>query len=230
MRSRQDHDSQVAKHLGEAPGEPVLGHDENAETIAGIEQFRGVRIVGCAESVAAEFLELLDSKFMEPIGQGDADAGVVAVIAHAFDFQGLAVEEETALGVPAEGADAEGGFVGVDDLCAALQGGAELVEIGFVTRPEAGILDRDCLDHFDLGPRRQFDRTLHVTRASGPCERSTHGPEARDTGDDFGNEVKRRRLVRFVEDCGSDGYIGTAFGDFAGDKRSLRRDDAADWF
>ncbi len=93
---------------------------------------------------------------MEAIGQRDADAGVVAVHAHAFDFQGLAVEEEAALGVPSEGADAEGGFVLINGLFILDQGRLKLIQIGFVTRPEAGIVNSDILRDLDFIPCGQL--------------------------------------------------------------------------
>ena len=59
-----------------AAHQPALVHDQHAEPVAGVEQFRRGRIVRGADGVAAEFLQFLHAEFLQRIRHGRADAGV----------------------------------------------------------------------------------------------------------------------------------------------------------
>ena len=77
-----------------AAQQPALVHDQHAEAVADIEQFRRGRIVRGANGVAAEFLQFLHAELLQRIRNGRADAGVVLVIAGAVDPVRLAVQQE----------------------------------------------------------------------------------------------------------------------------------------
>ena len=81
-----------------AAQQPAFVHHQHAEPVAGIEQFRRGRIVRGADGVAAEFLQFLDAEILQRIRQGRADAGMVLVIAGAFKFVMLAVQQKSLVG------------------------------------------------------------------------------------------------------------------------------------
>ena len=93
-----------------AAQQPALVHDQHAEAVAGVEQFRRGRIVRGADGVAAEFLQLFHAKILQRIRNGRADAGRVLVIAGAVKFVMLAVQQKAVRRVKAHGADAERRF------------------------------------------------------------------------------------------------------------------------
>jgi hypothetical protein len=109
--------------------------DEHAELVAGIEQFRGGRIVRRAQGVAAHFLELADAEVLHRVRDCGAHAGMVLVIAGSFQLDDFAVEEETLDGVELHGANAEAGLVAIDDFAACLEFGDQPVEVSFFERP-----------------------------------------------------------------------------------------------
>ena len=104
-----------------AAEQPALVHDHHAETVAGVEQFRRGRIVRGADGVAAEFLQFCHAEILQRIRQRRADAGHVLMIAGAVDFVMLAVQQKSVRPVEAHGADAELGFLSVNDFCQPLQ-------------------------------------------------------------------------------------------------------------
>ena len=70
--------------------------------------------MGAAVCIDAHILELLDSKILKRVGDGAAHSGVVLVVVGSVEFDIFIVEEEALLGVEAEGADSERGFVSVN--------------------------------------------------------------------------------------------------------------------
>ena len=99
-----------------AAHQPALVHDQHAEPVAGVEQFRRGRIVRGANGVAAEFLQFLHAEFLQRIRDGRADAGVVLVIAGAVKFVSACRSAKSLCRVKPHGADAEHGFLLVNDL------------------------------------------------------------------------------------------------------------------
>ena len=67
------------------PSRRLSSMHQHAEPVAGVEQFGRRRVVRRAIGVAAHLLQLLDAEFLQPVRQGRADAGVVLVIAGAFE-------------------------------------------------------------------------------------------------------------------------------------------------
>ncbi len=133
-----DHHVPLAHVLRIAAEQPVLVHDQHAEPVARVEQLRRGRIVRGANAVAAEFLQLVDAEFLQRIGNGRANAGVVLVIAGAVNRVRLAVQHETLVRIKDRGADAEDGFLLVNRFAVHRNRGDELVELGRFRRPEHG--------------------------------------------------------------------------------------------
>ena len=111
-----------------AAHQPALVHDQHAEPVAGVEQFRRGRIVRGANGVAAEFLQFFHAEFLQRIRDGRADAGVVLVIAGAVKLVMLAVQQKAVRRVKAHGADAEGGFFLVNHFAVHGNGRDKLVK------------------------------------------------------------------------------------------------------
>ena len=66
--------------------------------------------------VAAQLLQLRDAEILQRIRQRLADARRVLVVAGAFEFVRLAVQQKSLVRVEREGADAELGFLAVNNL------------------------------------------------------------------------------------------------------------------
>ena len=77
--------------------------DDHAEAVAGVEEFGRGRVMGSAVGIAAVLLEGSDAEILEGVGNGGADAGVVLVVAGAVNAVGFSVEDETLVGIEADG-------------------------------------------------------------------------------------------------------------------------------
>ena len=86
-------------------------HDQHAEAVAGIEQFRRGRIVRHAIRVAAELLQFLNAKFLQCVGNGRANASVILMVASAVKLVMPAVQQKAVRRVKAHGAEAKRGFL-----------------------------------------------------------------------------------------------------------------------
>ena len=113
-------------------------HDDHAEMIAGIEQFRRGRVVRGAIGVAAEFLQLGHAEILERIRQRRADARHVLVVAGAVQLVMFAVEQESVRRIKREGADAELGFFAVKNLAVRFNCRHKFVKFGGFGRPKFG--------------------------------------------------------------------------------------------
>ena len=80
--------------LGDSPGVRQLVHDEEAEPVAEVQQFRRGRIVGRADGIAAHLLELEQAPLPHRIVPGCAQSTRIVVQAHALQEHPLAVEIE----------------------------------------------------------------------------------------------------------------------------------------
>ena len=138
------------------------------------------------------------------------------MVAGAFQFIVLAVEEKAVGGVEADGADAELGFLAVHDLAAGFHGGDEFVESGGFGRPEDGVghlgfqLHGPGLGAFHLFSFLEFGEGF----AFGREDLALHGG--------FGG------VSEGVDEAGLDVDLGLADGDivfkFAGNKDAIRGD------
>jgi hypothetical protein len=118
--------------------QPVFIHDQHAEAVAGFEQFRRGRIVRSAIGVAAHLLQLRDAEILQRVRQRRAHAGMVLVIARAFENVRLAVQQKSLVLVECHGADAELGFLAVNHFAVRFNRRDELVKFRGFGRPEFG--------------------------------------------------------------------------------------------
>ena len=125
-----------------------LVHDEEAHSVAEVEKFRGGRVVGRADGVAAHGAEEFEAALPHAQGDGGADGSGFVVEADAVDFDVFAVEEEAAVGVEGGFADAEGGVVDVGENACGADGGAKGVESGSGKAPALGLGDGKFLGEF----------------------------------------------------------------------------------
>ena len=138
----------LAEILLVAAEQTALVHDQHAEPVAGVEQFRRGRIMRGANGVAAERLQLGDAERLERVWQGGADARHVLVIAGALQFVVLAIQQKAVRRIEADGADAERGFGLVNGFAIGFDGRDEFVKSGDSGgRPEfgAGTLDSSLM-------------------------------------------------------------------------------------
>ena len=101
-----------------AAHQPALIHDQQAEPVAGIQQFRRGRIMRHPVRVAAELLQFLHAKILQRIRDGRANAGMILVIARAIKFVMLAVQQKAVRRVKAHGANPERGFFLINQVIA----------------------------------------------------------------------------------------------------------------
>src|SRR3984957_16306500 len=73
----------------------VLVHDEHSEPVAGVEKFRRWIVVAGAVGVATHFLQFFDAEILQPIRQRRSDARMILMVAHALNFDSLAIEEKS---------------------------------------------------------------------------------------------------------------------------------------
>jgi hypothetical protein len=86
---------------------PVLVHHEHSHPVAQIEHLRRRRVMRHPICVDAHLLEFFQAELEQRVGKCNADAGMVLVIADAFEDDVLAVEEETLVLVELDRADSE---------------------------------------------------------------------------------------------------------------------------
>ncbi len=201
---------ELGEDFGGVADAAVFIQDEHSESVAGVEEFRGGIAVGHAPGIAAALLEFEDAVVLEAVGERDADAGEVLVVGGALDGDVFTVEEEAGVGVEFEGADAEGGFVGVEDGGAAVLVGAdrgdEFVERRGVEGPKTCGRDGDCLRHGD-----------GLLCGDLECVIFFGGWFSVGVGGD-GSEGDVGGLGRVVLDVGAGGDGGVRAVDFGGDK------------
>ena len=119
--------------------------------------------MGRAVGVEAELPEPLETKLDDAIGQGNAHTGMILVIGGALDLEGLPIEEEAALGIVTNRADAEALFESIHELSAGFQLDHGGIQPGLLQGPKLGLRDRRFDDAGLLAPWTD----LHAPRAFG---------------------------------------------------------------
>ncbi len=99
-----------------APGVEGFIEDHEAHLVGEFEKFRCRRVVAGTDGIASHVAEHLQLPLQGADVDGGAQRAEVVMIADAIELEMLAVDEEAGVGVILEGADAERGFIGVDDL------------------------------------------------------------------------------------------------------------------
>ncbi len=85
----------IAGEFGDGPCVEEFVHDEEAEAVAGVEEFGRGGIVGSADGIDAEAFEGGESGFPGGGGDGDAESPHVGVESDAEDFDIFAIEPES---------------------------------------------------------------------------------------------------------------------------------------
>ncbi len=116
--------------------EAVLFQDKDAKAVAGIQKFRGCRIMACPDGVYAQFFELPDAPDLEGVRDAGTYTGMVLMLVYSFYFKALAVEEEAFVCVELYIPYADDGLIRVSAfryLC------SERVKVRVLGAPEVGI-------------------------------------------------------------------------------------------
>ena len=121
LRSRRTIHCSWRTYSGRGVEVAVLVHDQHAQAVAGVEELGGGRVVRAAVGVGAHFLQPAHAEIPERVRHGDADPGVVLVVADALELERLVVEEKALVGVEADRAEAAGGGDFVDAPAIALE-------------------------------------------------------------------------------------------------------------
>ncbi len=122
-----------------------LIHNEHAQAVAEIEQFRGGRIVAGANGVAAHLLQNFDLPLQGAEVDGGAEGAEVVVVADAVQGNAAAVEQKTVVGRELNFADAKGSLVAVNHFAVLLDGSDHQVTVGLFEAPEAGMAEFDLV-------------------------------------------------------------------------------------
>ena len=123
------------------PGVEELVHDENAHPIAQIEEVWAGRIVGRADGVHSDLLELGNPPLHGPRRRAEPEPVVVLMQADAFELVILAIDVQPRRAVVHQTPDPERGDVIVDRLAAHLDVGQQLIHVGSIGGPQLGIRD-----------------------------------------------------------------------------------------
>ena len=108
----------LAQAIGIRRHHARLVKHQHAEIVAGIEQCGRRWIVRGPQSIRPHLDELPHAVVLHRVGQRRAQARVVLVIAGAFHFDWLAVEQQAFLGIDLDGANAKNRFVAIDHIAA----------------------------------------------------------------------------------------------------------------
>ena len=140
-----DHYLEILKNLLARLEAAVLIHNDHTELVARVKHFLGGQIVSATVGVGAHILEALNSIVLNRIGNCNANARVVLMVAGALDLERLVVEEKSLLCIYAEGSEADAGAFGVDNLAVADDLDLERVEIRRVNVPTLRAADGELL-------------------------------------------------------------------------------------
>src|SRR5205823_4620046 len=92
--------------------------------------------------VRSHAFENIYAVILQLVGQRRANSGVVLVVACAFELHGLAVEEETSVGIPPERPDAKAHALGIADLATGFDGYESRIKVRSLWRPPCRIRQR----------------------------------------------------------------------------------------
>ena len=105
----------------------VLLDDEDAETVAYVQQSWSHRVMARAVCVASELLQLHEPPLLECVWDAAAHSGVVLVHVHALELHHLTVEEEAPVVVECYVSDAGCGLIAVDEIAVGIDLGHNLI-------------------------------------------------------------------------------------------------------
>ena len=177
-----DHALQLAQPFGAGIHHARLAHHQHAQLVAGVHQLRRRRIVRGAEAVGPHLLELLDAEILDAVGQRRTHAAVVLMVARAFDFDRLIVEEEPLFGVEPHRADAERRLAVVHRRAGGFHRGEQAIQIRLFDGPQRRPVDHHLLLELAAAPRRDGDGRGRDRRHRAPAGTHNAGNHAAGLG------------------------------------------------
>ena len=122
--------------LGIRRHHPCLIEKEHSQLIACIQKLRRRRIMRASIGVATHVLQRANTEDLRGVRQSHAQAGVILVIAGAFDLHRLAVEKEAQVRIETNGPNPKRRFIAIDDPAAGVNLRKQRVEIAIFQRPQ----------------------------------------------------------------------------------------------
>src|SRR5215831_10749758 len=129
-----------------------------------------------AVGVRAHLLQPRDPVKLQTIRQRGANAGMILMIARAFQLDWLAVEKKALIGIEANAANAECGLLAVRGHTSTCDCRYQTIEVWFVDRPEFGTRQSCLCLEFAASPGFKFCRLglgggyrLAIGVENGPC-------------------------------------------------------------
>ena len=119
----------IERGLAPLPHVEQLVDDENPHAVGQVEQLRRRRIVGHADRVGAHLDEHLELPFGGAQVERRPERAEIVMLVGALDDDALAVDEDAAVRIEAEIADAEACFVAVDHTSALRDRGNGYVQV-----------------------------------------------------------------------------------------------------
>src|SRR6185437_1918391 len=118
----KDHPAQRVGHLRGDEHPTVLVDHEDAQAVAGIEQFGRGRVMCAAVGICADGFQTAEAVAPEFVGYGCAHSCMVLVVVGPLELDVDAVQEEACIRVPADSAAAKSGGAGIH-CCVAVEDG-----------------------------------------------------------------------------------------------------------
>ena len=113
---------------------------------------------------------------LHPVGQRRAHAGVILMVAGAFDLDGFAVEEKSLVGIPLDVAHAEGDALRVAGFAAGFDRDDSRVQIRSLRRPQRRIRNRCAAPRSSPSHRAATDLRCRVCRRNNFSRRIENLP------------------------------------------------------
>ena len=95
-----DHHFELRHALGIGTHLPRLAHHHHAHTIASLDPLWCGHVVRSANRIAAHVLQYGQAVPLQAVRQSCAYAGMILMVAGAFDFHVLAIEKKSFVGIP----------------------------------------------------------------------------------------------------------------------------------
>ena len=124
-----------------SPHIETLVHHDQSHRVAHIQQLRGRRIMRRADGVHTHRLQLRQLTMQGVLIQGSAQTSEVVMLADTIQFEVLAIEPETRLGIELEITKTRGGLHFVHHLATSNQLRTYLIYIRILAAPFVGLLD-----------------------------------------------------------------------------------------
>jgi hypothetical protein len=133
-----DHDVKVFQNLLAGFETTVFVHDDHTELVTSVEDFLGGEIVSATICVCAHFLQAFNTVILNGIGDGNADAGVILMVAGAHDLDGAVIQEKALFCIDAECAEANSRFFVIHDHTVLDDFNTKGIKLGIIHVPTDG--------------------------------------------------------------------------------------------